>query len=446
MDFSALIPSFGGFLFTAVAFIVALSIIVAIHEFGHYIVGRWSGIHAEVFSIGFGPVLWSRPDKRGTRWQIAALPFGGYVKFLGDSDAASSGVDGETVEGLSEEELRHTMHGAPLWARTLTVLAGPVFNFILSTILFAGLAIFIGIAEKPLTIKEIYPLPVQGITLQPGDALLQIAGRDVPEGEGFAEFADALPRTPLLDYTVRRAGQQAQAKGPQLFPPRVAAVQLKSAARDAGLQKGDVILSIDGQDILRFDDMIDIVEGSQGRPMQLKVWRQGKTLDITLSARRRDTPLPDGGFKTRWLIGIQSSLFFEPAARTAGPVEALKLGLEQTYGVIKLSLSGMYHMIAGQISACNISGPLGIAQSSGEMASQGATSFISFIALLSAAVGLLNLFPIPMLDGGHLVFYAWEAVAGKPPSDKILRILMMIGLALVLSLMIFGLTNDLFCK
>jgi len=445
MDFATLIPSFGGVLFTIGAFVIALSIIVAVHEYGHYIVGRWSGIHAEVFSLGFGPVLWSRKDRRGTRWQVAALPFGGYVRFMGDSDAAS-GKDEEAISTLSPEERRHTMHGAPLWARTLTVLAGPFFNFLLAIVLFSGLALSVGVAQNPPSVKKIYPLPQSGITVQPGDTLLQIEGRDIPEGKGLSDLVDTLPDKPLLDYTVRRGDQTLTVKGPPMVPARVAQVQIKSAARDAGIKRGDVIESIDGKKIIRFNDMIDIVEASNGKPIHLQVWRNGKVIPITLAPRRRDTPTPDGGFRTRWLMGIQSSLFFEPASRRAGPLEAARIGVEQTYGVIKLSLSGLYHMIAGQISSCNISGPLGIAQSSGEMASEGASSFISFIALLSAAVGLLNLFPIPMLDGGHLAFFGWEAVAGKPPSDRVMRILMSIGLVLVLSLMVFGLTNDLFCR
>ncbi len=446
MDFATLIPSFGGMLFTLAAFVVALSVIVTVHEYGHYIVGRWSGIHAEVFSLGFGPVLWSRRDKRGTKWQIAALPFGGYVQFLGDANAASAGADGEVIRALSPEERRHTMHGAPLWARAATVAAGPLSNFILSILLFSALALSVGIAEKPLTIKKIYPLPTQGITLKAGDALLQVDGRDIPTNTGFADFTEALPDTPTLDYTVKRAGTRTDAVGPPLVPPRVAAVQIKSAARDAGLQVGDVITAINGTPITRFSDMIDIVEGSNGAPLKLSVWHAGKTRSVTLSPRRRDTPQPDGSFKTRWLMGVQSSFFFTPATRTAGPFEAAKIGVEQTWGVVRLSLSGLYNMLAGQISSCNISGPLGIAQSSGAMASQGASSFISFIALLSAAIGLLNLFPIPVLDGGHLAFFAWEAISGKPPNERVMNILMTIGLVLIVGLMVFGLGNDLFCR
>ena len=150
MDMIGLIPSFGGLLYTVVAFVVALSIIVAVHEYGHYIVGRWSGIQAEVFSLGFGPVVFSRTDRRGTRWQIAALPLGGYVRFLGDADAASGRGDGSDGGADARTERRQTMHGAPLWARAATVLAGPVFNFILSILVFAGFFMVQGVAtERP---------------------------------------------------------------------------------------------------------------------------------------------------------------------------------------------------------------------------------------------------------------------------------------------------------
>ena len=155
-----LLPQFGGLIWTLVAFVIALSVIVAIHEYGHYIVGRWTGIKADVFSIGFGPVLWSRPDKHGTRWQIAALPFGGYVKFAGDANAAS-GKDEAAMAAVADdpEALRHTMHGAPLWARTLTVAAGPVFNFALSILIFFGVALSVGVPREPLTVGDIRALP-----------------------------------------------------------------------------------------------------------------------------------------------------------------------------------------------------------------------------------------------------------------------------------------------
>ena len=202
MDLAGLIPTFGNLIWTIAAFIAALSVIVAIHEYGHYIVGRWSGIKAEVFSIGFGPVLASRMDKHGTRWQIAALPFGGYVKFLGDAGAASD-KDEEVMEGLSAEERRHSMHGAPLWARTATVAAGPIFNFALSFLVFAILLMFRGVAADPITVDEVRILPTtKAAGLQSGDVILQIEGEDVPPTAEFTGFAREFEPQPALTYTV----------------------------------------------------------------------------------------------------------------------------------------------------------------------------------------------------------------------------------------------------
>ncbi len=444
MDLIGLIPSFGGVIYTIGAFILALSIIVFVHEYGHYIVGRWSGIAAEVFSIGFGPVLWSRQDRHGTVWQVALLPLGGYVKFAGDANAASA-PDGEAVAGLSAEERRHTMHGAPLWARSATVAAGPVFNFIFSILVFGGLILASGTARDPLTVGEISSLPAEIQQLESGDEILAIAGNSVPDFEEFDTFIDTLPRTVSLDYLVRRDGAETTVTAPYPYPAIVNGVSPQSAASDAGLMEGDVILAIDGEPVAAFEDLREVVGASGGKALELSVWRAGEEIPFTLVPRRVDLPLPDGGFETRWLIGISGGLFFAAETETPGAFEALSYGVDQTLFVIRSSLSGLYHMAVGAISSCNLQGPIGIAETSGTAASQGLTSFIWFIALLSTAVGLLNLFPIPVLDGGHLVFHAYEAATGRPPSDKALRVLMTVGLVLMLSLMAFALTNDLFC-
>lgn len=450
MDVIGLIPQYGGILGTVLAFVVALSVIVAVHEYGHYIIGRLSGIRAEVFSLGFGPVLWSRKDRRGTRWQVAALPFGGYVKFLGDGNAAS-GADAETLAEIHRRDphqLRHTLQGAPLWARSATVAAGPAFNFVLSIVVFSAIFMLRGVASDPLTVGELPPLPAGHHQLQPGDQILGIGGVRAPDsrdGDRWQAFVDAIAPQPTLDYQIRRDGRELTVRGPYLFPPRVAQVTPRSAAVDSGLQAGDVIAGIDGQPIFAFDQLKSAVESSDGRPLLLDVWRQGQSVQFTLAPRRTDEPQPEGGFHNVWRIGIAGAMAFVPATEAAGPGEALGNGLAQTYAIVTASLSGLWHMITGAISTCNISGPLGIAETSGAMAAQGAQSFIWFIAVLSTAVGLLNLFPIPALDGGHLVFYAYEAMSGKPPSDKVLRVAMMIGVAMILSLMVFSLGNDLLC-
>ncbi|EEE38012.1 RIP metalloprotease RseP [Rhodobacteraceae bacterium KLH11] len=450
MDILALIPQFGNLLYTIVAFVIALSVIVAVHEYGHYIVGRWSGIHAEVFSIGFGPVLWSRMDKRGTRWQIALLPFGGYVRFLGDANAAS-GKDGDAMSEIAErspEELRRTMHGAPLWARAATVAAGPVFNFIMSIAVFGFVLWSQGVSREPLTIGSLQPLPGTEQGLREGDQVVAIAGVSTPDFDDsgtWSDFINALPVQPELDYTVIRDGETIDVSAPWLFPPLIQQVTPRSAAMDIQLQQGDVITAVDGDPIFAFEQLKEHVEGSNGRALLLNVWRDGADLEFALAPRRTDEPRPDGGFVTHWRIGIVGGMMIEPETVPAGVWESVKGGVAQTGRIIEGSLSGMWHMITGAISTCNISGPIGIAETSGAMASQGAQNFIFFIAVLSTAVGLLNLFPIPALDGGHLVFYAYEAISGKPPSDSALRVLMAIGITLILSLMVFSVSNDLFC-
>ena len=445
------LPEFGGLIWTLLAFVVALSIIVFIHELGHYLVGRWSGIKADVFSLGFGPVLFSRHDRHGTKWQFAALPFGGYVKFAGDADAASATRDVDALEALTPEDRRHTMAGAPLWARAATVAAGPVFNFVLSILVFGTLLLTQGVAKDPLEIGTLEPLPYMH-ELREGDVLRAVAGFPVPSpGDRAAgeTLRGGLVPGETQPYDITRDGTDLTVTGPYPFLPLVQRVAPQSAAFSAGLQQGDVILSVNGETIYAFETLREIVESSEGAPLDLRVWRADEggeeVLDLTLTPRRVDEPQPEGGFRTAYRIGIIGGWFFSPATEATGFGDAVTGGVVQTWRVMEASVSGLYHIVTGAISSCNLSGPIGIAQTSGAMASQGTTSFLWFIALLSAAVGFLNLLPVPVLDGGHLVFFAWEAVTGHPPSDRFLKVVMIIGLVCVLSLMIFALGNDIFC-
>ncbi|WP_270730642.1 RIP metalloprotease RseP [Shimia sp. Alg240-R146] len=432
---------------TVLSFIVALSIVVAIHEYGHYIVGRWSGIGADVFSIGFGPVLYSRVDKRGMRWQIAAIPLGGYVKFKGDANAAS-GKDADAMEGLNETELRATMHGAPLWARAATVAAGPVFNFILSIFLFAAVIMVSGQTGDKLVIGKLFEMPHKSYTLQEGDTVVSVNGIDVPmtsDGADYDAFWNDMEVTDPLNYVVERDGQTLNVTGPYFNTPVVHSVVPRSAARNAGLEVGDVIIAIDGSAIASFKQLQQAVEGGGGKTLALDVVRDGEQMAFELTPKRSDEPKEGGGFETFWRIGVTGGLAFEPeATEWVGATDAMRVGVEQTWRVASGSVSGLYHMLTGAISSCNLSGPVGIAETAGEMASRGGTSFFWFVAVISTAIGMLNLFPIPMLDGGHLVFYGYEAVTGRPPSDSWLDVLMRVGLTLVLGLMLFGLLNDLF--
>lgn len=445
MDTIGLIPHFGSLFWTVAAFIVALSVIVAVHEYGHYIIGRLCGIHAEVFSLGFGRPIWGRTDRRGTRWQVAMLPFGGYVKFLGDANAASASADEGTMARLSDAERRHTMHGAPLWARAATVVAGPLFNFILSVLVFAAFFMVNGIARDQPVVGALIELPTGTGELQAGDTILAVAGHETPDWDAMLAAVDELPPEAALDYRILRDGAEVTVTGPALYPPRAAGVTPDSAAIGAGMQPGDVILGIDGSPIAAFSDIQDRVKAAEGRPLEMEVWRDGETFQVTLVPKVTDLPLPEGGFETRYLIGLQGGFFFEPEVRRAGLWEAISGGAEQTWFVARSSVSAIGHIVTGAISSCNLRGPISIAQTSGQAASQGVSDFIWFIAVLSTAVGLLNLFPVPMLDGGHLVFYSYEWATGRPLPERVLNFAATIGLVLVLALTAFGLTNDLFC-
>ncbi|WP_017997848.1 RIP metalloprotease RseP [Paracoccus sp. N5] len=439
---SAAVEMLGGFLWTAAAFVLALSIIVTVHEYGHYIIGRLCGIRAEVFSLGFGPRLFSRRDRRGTLWQVAAIPLGGYVRFLGDADAASAGS-----VAVAPERARQSLNGAPLWARFATVAAGPVFNFILSILVFAGMAIWQGLPVDQVQVGKLHPVP-PGVTmqLQPGDRILAVDGRPVASWRDLGLLAESLPARPSHDWTVLREGAEITVPGPDPVPPLVGGVAPRSPAVAAGLQPGDVILAVDGQPVRRFDELRGHVTAAAGKPVVLRVWREGQgEADYTLVPREQDLPT-EAGYERRWMIGVQGGgSYFDPAIRSAGPLESLALGAARTWDIIASSVSGLWAMVTGQIGSCNLGGAISIAETTGQAASAGGGNFIWWIAVLSAAIGFLNLLPVPVLDGGHLMFYLYEAVARRRPSARVIDILSALGMAAVLSLMVFGLSNDLFC-
>jgi regulator of sigma E protease len=439
LDLIQIVPMFGNFAYMIVAFVVALSVIVAIHELGHYIVGRWCGIHADVFSLGFGPVIYSRVDKRGTRWQIAALPVGGYVKFMGDANAASVGSDGK----VAEADMRRTMPGAPLWARAATAAAGPIFNFILAIAILAGLFMFHGRVSEPLTFGELRDLPPSYMSeLRDGDVMLAVEGQLFDDPMRTVSLADVLPPKERLSYTIIRDGREMIVEGPHYFPPVVSLVHPRSAADDADIEMNDVILAIDGEEVFAFAQVQEIVPAANGKELTFTIWRDGEILEKTVSPRRSDVAQPTGGFETRWLVGIQGRVFFEPNVDKIGPVEAFGYASDSVWAMLKTSMSALKHIALGKISTCNLSGPIGIAETSKTMAEQGPINYINLIAGLSAAVGLINLFPIPILDGGHLLFYAYEAVARRKPSDGAVQVFMFVGLSLILSMMMFTVLND----
>jgi regulator of sigma E protease len=359
--------------FGIIPFLVVLTIVVFFHEFGHFLVARWCGVKVVTFSIGFGPELFGFDDRHGTRWKVCAIPLGGYVKFFGDENAASV-PDHAAVAAMSEAERQVSFVHQSVGPRAAIVVAGPIANFILSIVIFAGI---------------------------------------------FMSF------------------------GRQVIPARVDAVQADSAAAAAGLMSGDLIVAIDGRPINGFADMQRIVAGSSGRTLTLTIDRGGVREEI------KATPTPRGFCNA--VLGISKLPSDDIKLKRESPGTALALGVEETYFVVERSLCFVAGVIVGRESANQLGGPIRIAEVAGDAWKSGldsggiGTAIASLLYLsgfLSASIGLLNLFPIPLLDGGHLLFYAIEALRGRPLSERAQEVGFRIGLAIVVMLMIFAAYND----
>ena len=445
MEYTLFFPQFSNLIITVLAFILCLSVIVFVHEFGHYFIGKLTGIQAEVFSIGFGPVLISMRDKRGTKWQIAAFPLGGYVKFLGDKNLAS-GPNPKIDFDDEQSFLRKSMHGAPLWARFMTVAAGPVFNFVFSGLVFFLIYMNQGITKLPLTVNTIFDTPYDQ-KFEEGDVVRSINGviieNDLKKlskviGNNFSNES--------FTYVVERNGRLLTLNNIIQNPPRITQVLPKSSAISAGLEKGDLILSLNSEKISNFNQIKKFVETSEGEAFTVEYWRKGLVYETELKPLIVDVPNETGGFERIYRIGIVSDyLPFQPATEMQSVSWAFISSIESIYLIMEGSIKGLYHILFGNISSCNLSGPISIAETSGQMVKQGSLNFLWFIAVLSTAIGMINLFPIPVLDGGHLMFFTVEAIIGKKPNQNIVNTFMTVGFALLVALMMFSLFNDFLC-
>ena len=442
MEYTFFSPQFGNFVITVLAFVLCLSVIVFVHEFGHYFIGKLSGIHAEVFSIGFGPVIISAYDKRGTKWQLAAFPLGGYVKFLGDKNPASS-PDPEIDKRDEQNSLRKSMHGAPLWARFITVAAGPLFNFIFSGLIFFLIFMDQGMTKLPLTVDKTFDTPYKQ-KFEKGDVVRSVNGLKI--NNDLKKLNDQLGgvfANKPLTYVVERNGILITLENIIQNPPRISQVLPKSSAISAGLEKGDLILSLNSREIKNFNEIKDFVEASQGEGFIVEYWREGLVYETRLTPQIVDVPIETGGFERIYRVGIVSDYFpFQPAMTKQSISWAFLSSIKSIYLIMEGSVKGLYHIVFGNISSCNLSGPISIAETSGQMVKQGSLNYLWFIAVLSTAIGMINLFPIPVLDGGHLVFYGFEAILGKPLPDRVQMAGYQVGLVLVLSIMVFALYND----
>ena len=374
MDFSAgLAGLWSGGLVYIVPFLFVLTIIVFFHEMGHFLIGRLCGIKALAFSIGFGPEIVGFTDRSGTRWKLSAIPLGGYVRFLGDENAASV-PDATALADMDADDRAAAFPAQNVWRRAATVAAGPMANFILAIVIFAGVT--------------------------------YVDGRVVGD-------------------------------------PVVAQVRTGSPAEQAGFEPGDMVVAADGERIRYFSDLQRYVSTRPDTPIDMTVERDGQPLHLTVTPREEVQKDGFGNSFTMPVIGLVANdegSAFRLQEMSFG--QSVGYGFSQTWYVTSRTVEFLAQVVTGRQSADQIGGPIRIAQVSGQVSTIGFGPLLNLAALLSVSIGLLNLLPIPMLDGGHLLFYAFEAARGRPLSERVQEIGFRIGLALVMMLMVFAFWND----
>lgn len=433
-------------LITLLAFAVTIMVIVAVHEYGHYLAMRLFGVRVLVFSVGFGPQLLTWKSKTGTKFVISAIPLGGYVRPLDRRDS-------ELLPGQEQEEFSQK----PAWQRVIVYAAGPAANFVLAILLYW--VIFLGgQLGVPPTIGEVVEgTPAYAAGLQQGDEIIELAGKEVltwqqVSMEMLRYVGDAGP-LPLL--VVNDEGQtrevsldlSAWAKAPeapvfdvlgiqpQPLAPVLGEVISGGAAAEAGLQPGDRILRANDQPITRWSEWVAVVQGSPDKPLALEVMRDQQRYQITLTPQLKVVNEERIGLAGVQLGGLKQINY--------GFLGAIEAGLVRTMDQITMILGSFKKMFSGQLSVKTLGGPITIAQAAGETASMGIDSFLLFLAFFSISLGVINLLPVPMLDGGWIVFGLIEMVRRKPLSDAFLMTAQKMGLAFVLALMSLAIFNDL---
>jgi regulator of sigma E protease len=437
----ASIPLIGPIITLVLPFLIVLSIVVFIHEYGHYIVGRWCGIHAETFSVGFGRVIKSWTDSRGTKWQIAAVPLGGYVKFLGDMNPASTEAE-DISDDVSEVDRSRHFSGAKLYKRALTVVAGPVANFILSFVVFAALVLWQGKPSVAPVIGDIHPAVSQNFDLQQGDQVVSVDGVAIESFADLSQFLDTDNPKQFMPYEILRDGQTVTIDGPFPFLSIVGSVMPVSPASKAGLKENDLILSFDDKKVTSFLNLRDLIFSSTPAEREMTVLRNGENVTLSIYPRIREFQGNDGSFQKEVSIGVVSGTAFAPAIVSVGILEAFEYGAKSTWMVLEGSVTSISKIISGQISPKNLQGPIGIAHISSDIAKTGLIGLIFLVATISTSIGFLNLLPIPVLDGGHLLMFAYEAITKRKPSAAVVQYGTLGAMAMLLTLMVYVSFND----
>jgi regulator of sigma E protease len=441
-----------------VGFLLVLGPLVTLHELGHYLVGRLFGVKADSFSIGFGKELAGWTDKRGTRWKLSLLPLGGYVQFAGDMNPASQPSD-EWLS-LPREEREKTFQAKTLWQRALIVAAGPLTNFAIAVLIIAGFAMAYGM---PLGVPRVigfgHPSDAQAAGVELGDTILQVNGHairnfnEIPQyvaihgGQTISLTVDRDGHRLDLPVKLRRQtfrdefGNQSQIGdlGVDFIPATIGAILPKSAAERAGLKPGDQIVSLNGAPVRGFVDLATSIQARPGRTVSLGALRQGRKLVVPVQLESVPATDEQGHPIRIGRLGVGPG---DEAVAPVGPLKAVALGWQQSVITIKTEALGVWQIVTGQRSTRELGGPIKIAKFSGEQLSLGWASFVGFVALISINLAFINLLPIPALDGGHLAFYAAEAVRRKPASARSQEWAFRTGIAFVLALMLFVTIND----
>ena len=357
-----------------IPFLFVLMLVVFVHELGHYLVGRWCGIRALTFSVGFGRELIGYTDRNGTRWKLCAIPLGGYVRYLGDLNVASQPAGQEALAKMRPEERAQSFPAAALWKRAAAVAAGPIFNFIFAIAIFA-------------TVFMLY--------------------------------------------------------GRERIDPVITEVTAGSAAEVAGFEVGDKLVAADGDAINSFADLQRYVQPRGDRPITFTVERDGQNVDLVATPQRVEREDQFGNAFTVGLLGVRADRSEESVTVDRfGPLGAMALAVRETGFVIERTAGYIAGVLTLREKPDQIGGPIRVMKISGDVATLGFTALINLTAVLSISIGLLNLLPIPILDGGHLLFYAFEAVLGRPLSPTTQELSFRVGLFLILSLMVFATWND----
>jgi regulator of sigma E protease len=356
-----------------IPFLLMITPIIFFHELGHFLAGRACGVRINTFSIGFGPAIVSWYDRFGTRWKIAWVPLGGYVKFLGDDNAASV-PDRERLEHLSAEERRVAFPLKPLWQRAIIVAAGPFANFVLAIVILAAF---------------------------------------------------------LMAF------------GTYLAAPLVSKVVPGSAAAQAGFRAGDTIVSVNGTAIQSFDEIRGLVLDRAGETLTVRVVRQGRVIPLRVTPRATLEDLP-GGKQKVGMLGIKGPTSAKQYRYVSyGPLAATAEACRETWSIVTTTFQQLWRILIGKGQAAQLSGPIGITKLAGDVAAVSYLSLFRLAALISISIGLVNLFPIPILDGGHLLYYGFEAVLGRPLGAKAQDLGFRLGLAVMVCLMLLAAWNDL---